>query len=101
MLGSYITRAGGEVVVWPPIEGHSLTNAAVKKREVAPTPPVGSLSPPPDGPTPAPAAAAMASVYGPTPPQSFEQRLQRVEEKLDRVLQKLDRLTSDSHPPQR
>jgi hypothetical protein len=70
-LRQIITRAGGEVIQWPPV----MPAPGAASRSA--TPPVASLTPPPTAPaTPA--------------PPSVEERLRRVEEKLDRVLQKLD-----------
>jgi len=91
-LRQIITRAGGEVVTWPPIGGLETTVRLVRTPTPAPTRPVA---------TPTPVMAGTASMSVPTSPQSLEQRLQRVEEKLDRVLEKLDRLSADGHPSQR
>jgi len=104
ILRAMITRAGGEVIPWPPVGGQPTINTAVTTTTPLPaTPPLGSTFAPRPEPTPGPIGAGTitASVDGPTHPQTLEQRLQRVEEKLDRVLQKLDRLTSDDHPRQR
>jgi Protein of unknown function (DUF1559)/Sigma-70, region 4 len=106
MLRWLITRAGGEVVVWPPPEGVASAGVGGAAPAPGPTPaPTPSLVFVPTQPaaTPAPAASsgAMMSSYGPAPRAGLEERLQRVEAKLDRVLQKLDEVLSGSHPSKR
>ncbi len=114
LLDMIITRAGGEVILWPEVEGHATTNTAVTTVTPVPTtPPVGSFLPPRTTAAASPPMGAgnvmmgagnvMSSMPRPTSPLAAElqQRLQRVEEKLDRVLEKLDRLTSGDHPSQR
>jgi hypothetical protein len=81
-LRSIITRAGGEVVVWPPAEAGPPT----ERRAAGGTPREPQFLPTAPMPTPTPSPAAPA----PTPPEALEQRLRRVEEKLDRLLQRLE-----------
>lgn len=101
-LRPLITRAGGEVIVWPSSPDHARPTAGATTTQAVPTPPPDYLAPVPPTRTPAPARGfgpAMASA--PIDVQLLEQRLQRVEEKLDRLLQKLDRLFTDGNTPRR
>ena len=111
-----ITRAGGEVLVWPTpgapaTPGESVTSATPRPTPTpaatpaptpAPTTPAAAF--PPTGPAPTPAPAMMARMIpaaGPSSLQALEKRLQTVEEKLDRVLQKLDEVLSARQPLRR
>ena len=95
LLRPIITRAGGEIVTWPPDGGQATFNAGETPTLVPTTPPADPSLPSSTVATPTPVAAAMASSYpvgavmassyGPTSPQSLEQRLKRVEEKLERA----------------
>jgi RNA polymerase sigma factor (sigma-70 family) len=91
-LRSVITRAGGEVVVWPPAEAGPPTErraagGARNDPQFLPTTP----APTPVPVAPAPTSGAAVSP-APTSPETLEQRLRRVEEKLDRLLQRLEGL---------
>ena len=101
VLRCAITRAGGEVIMWPAPGGFPapVQGATSATRTPTPTP---ALLPTRTTTTTTPAPAAMGSMmsgYHPAPPQALEQRLQRVEEKLDRVLEKLDQALSGSRSP--
>ena len=99
LLRLMITRNGGEVIVWPSIEGHGTT--AGRRTPTAVTKAAPQYLPTRLQPTPTPAPmTGYVTVPGSTSPQAMEVRLQRVEEKLDRLLQKLDRLfpAADGNP---
>jgi RNA polymerase sigma factor (sigma-70 family) len=99
-LRAIITRDGGEVITWPPAEGTTTADpVATGGVRVPSTAPTDLTSQRLSGVTPPAAALQMKSSYGSTPPESLEQRLQKVEQKLERILQRLDRLSDDNHSP--
>ncbi len=100
-LRHIITRAGGEVVMWPQAEGLAPTERGATTAMPTPTPPLYLPTAPQSTLAPAP-AIDVAMTSGSTTPvahqvQALEQRMQRVEGKLDRLLLKLDRLFPDGH----
>jgi len=99
MLRTIITRNGGEVVAWPPTASSEATvrrgSTSTPLPTTPPLDPTSTLAVV----TPTPTRAVVATMAGPTSPQTLEQRLQRVEEKLDRVLQKLDGLFPPNGDP--
>jgi hypothetical protein len=102
LLPHIITRAGGEVIQWPPVPPAAATTTAVTTPTLLPTPPV--VPPPAAGraatagmssetsvvPPPAAGGPVMSSMSGMTPIQALEQRMQKMEEKLDLILRRLD-----------
>ena len=127
-LGQMITRAGGEVIPQPALEGIATAGQEDSTTPRFPTPapvylptapqptprpatttPIIGAIPASASPVPAPAAApgpGMVMASDPIHPvmqhpQALEQRMQRVEEKLDLLLQKIDRLFPDGHPSRR
>jgi hypothetical protein len=97
LLRPIITRAGGEVIVWPPSGGTATGVAPPATPGLLPTP---APSPSPT-PTPTPRAGLTASTDSSPPSPTLEQRLQRVEEKLDLLLQKFDAAFPGSQPSRR
>ena len=106
MLRSIVTRAGGEVIIWPPSADDPPTRPSASTSP-SPTPsPTPSYLPTAPQPTPAPAPApvAISTVNSPSNlarehPAALEERLQRVEEKLDRLLKKLEEVYPEGRSP--
>jgi RNA polymerase sigma factor (sigma-70 family) len=103
LLPHIITRAGGEVIQWPPVQPPAGTTTVMTTPALLPTAPV--VPPPAAGaagmaagmsrmtpvvPSPAAGGAVMSSMSGMTPIQALEQRMQKMEEKLELILRRLD-----------
>ena len=80
LLPAIITRAGGEVITWPPVRPPGSPTTVERGVTLLPTPPVVLSTP------------ATGATGGMTPVQALEQRMQRMEEKLEMILKRLDRL---------
>ncbi len=102
LLPHIITRAGGEVIQWPPEQPTAGTTTVVTTPALLPTAPVVSSAPAggavmagvsstaPTVSSPTPARAVMSNMSGMTPIQALEQRMQKMEEKLELILRRLD-----------
>jgi RNA polymerase sigma factor (sigma-70 family) len=82
LLPHIITRAGAEVIQWPPMRPPAGTTTVATSPTLLPTAPVA--------PTPAPGGAAMDGMRGMTRIQALEQRVQKMEENLELILKRLD-----------
>jgi RNA polymerase sigma factor (sigma-70 family) len=105
LLRPLITRAGGEIIIWPSVGGGANPSSPANTT-LAPTGPNTSTTPPISTPMAMVGgmrADGMAGIMGgmtaePTP-RAIEQRLQRLEDKLDRLLKRLDAaLPGNAHP---
>ena len=81
LLPAIITRAGGEVITWPPERPPGSPTTVERGVTLLPTPaPVSSATP------------GAGATVGLTQVQALEQRMQKMEEKLEMILKRLDML---------